>query len=211
MRRQGGFDSHPIHESNQVKNTITSNTYVGIALASWDEVKRANGITASPVTSPDQEPVAGYPKLSNGEMIALIQAWKRAAARSKVPTWGGWYELTLDALGWQKPGDRFKDSRADAQAPVDDATVRVFWTSIAQLAGQLDATHTVLRPLYIDWSYPGFEAAAREAWRKMQEEGGSASAGPAPTSTEAAAASGGNGLLIVLLLAAWATSRRKKG
>jgi len=196
-----------------VKSTITGTSYVSIALTSWDEVKKANGLTAAPVSEPDQtEPIGGYPKLSNGEMIALIQAWKRAAARSRIPTWGGWYELTLDALGWHAPGDRFKDAQADARAPVDDATVRLFWTSVASLAGQLDAAKTVIRPLYIDWSYAGFEAAAREAWRKMKEEGGSASAGPAPASApEPASESAGSGLLIVLLLAAWATSRRKKG
>jgi len=196
-----------------MRSSITGKTYVEIALASWDEVKKANGVTASPVSEPDQEtPTGGYPRLSNGEMIALIQAWKRAAARSRIPAWGVAYELTLDALGWHAPGDRFKDGKDDAKQPVDDATVRLFWGSAGALAGQLDAAKTVIRPLYIDWSYAGFEAAAREAWRKMKEEGGSASAGPAPASApEPAAKPAGNGLLIVLLLAAWATSRRKRG
>lgn len=194
-----------------MRTTYGGKSYPEIALLLESEVQSANGETASGVTHPDEEP---YPALSNGELIALVQAWKRAAARSKSPTWKGWFDLVLDALGWAQPGDRFIMTREHAKEPADPSVVAMFWESLTELTTQLDRAGTVVKPLIVDWSYAGYEQAARDAWRKMKEDGIATAAPPIDDSAAPAAESGGGGggwLLLAILAAALATKKQRKG
>lgn len=195
-----------------MKSSFSGKSYPEIGLLLFNELEAANGDTSSSVTHPDEVP---YPALSNGELIALVQAWKRAAARSKSPTWKGWYDLVLDALGWAQQGDRFIMTREHAKEPADPSAVAMFWESLTELTAQLDRAGTVVKPLIVDWSYAGYEQAARDAWRKMKEDGivPAEDAGPVTTPSDSAVApsGGGGGWLLLAILAAALATNRKKG
>jgi hypothetical protein len=163
------------------KKEITSpeRTYVGIRTVLYYELRDANG----EITTDWGGAQNAYPALSNGEVIALVQAWRRAAARSKTPTWKGWNDLLNVALGWNAPGDRFVMTKAHAKAPADPGVVALLWQSTADLATNLDAAGTVYKPLIVDWSYSGYEQAARDAWHQMQHDAGASGGliGPPPS------------------------------
>ncbi len=125
-----------------------------------------------PVGDPATPPFADgsqVPLLSNGEAIAVMAAWRRAAARSTVQ-WRGWYELTISALGWRNPGDRFVMTRANAKAPYPSELLELVWAWTSRLADDLDARGAVVRPLYFDTSWEAYERSARDAWEVMKLE-----------------------------------------
>lgn len=196
-----------------MKATIDGPSYLEILGRFGDEVTRANAVI---VGSDGTE----YPRLSNGELVAAVQAWKRCAARSKTPAWGMWYDLVLSGLGWEKDGDRFDMSDAHIKAPADPAAVELFWQEAARLAAQLDDVTTKLAPLIVDWSRKGYGAAAREAWRKMVEDGKAPNViPPLPPSPPTSPVNppiptlptlDGDGLLIALLIAAAVLSRKNR-
>lgn len=111
------------------------------------------------------------PRISNGEAAALLKAWRWASTRSKRP-WGGWYELTLTALGWTKPGDRFVMTKEHARAPYPAPEAVWNWTSA--VARDLDDARTVVRPLPLDWTMQSYREAAHDAWLTMQADKGQA-------------------------------------
>jgi len=166
---------------------------------------------------------ATMPRLTNAQVVALAAAWKRASARSKDPRWEPWYDVTIAALGWNKPGDKFVMTRehANASAPVE--LIEYFWRATQALARDLDARSTKLRPLIVNYAYDGYEAAARDAWHIMKTDRAKApevqasaspaletsSDSPAPKPTESSGW-GGAVMLIVLVLAAGALSKKRR-
>jgi hypothetical protein len=163
-----------------------------------------------------------YPWLSNGEVIAFAQAWRRAAARSSSPRWPAWYEIVLAALGWEKVGDRFDMSEAHAKRAAPPALVEQLWIATDELAVQLDTAHTVIKPLIVDYSRDAYAAAAREAWNIMKAEASIQPVDPftdaqpisSPdqvddaTTTQPGSSGGGFGALLLLaLLVAWAMKK----
>lgn len=162
------------------------------------------------------------PRLSNAQVVALAAAWKRAAARSKEPRWQPWYDITIAALGWRNPGDKFVMTKEHAGAGAPVELVEYFWAATKQLAAELDQNQTKLRPLIVNYAFAGYEAAARDAWHIMKTEA-KASAAPAASASPAiettsdspakpAESSGWGGavILIVLLLAAGALKRKQR-
>lgn len=201
---------------SKLKTRIKGPDYVSIASALWDDVKRVNGVCGS------------YPCLSNGEVAAIIQAWRRAAARTSVPTWPGWYELMLHALGWRQPGDRFVNFKGDeakaySQERADPELIELTWKSVAELAGQIDAAKGTVGPLLIDYSYSAYGQAARDTWNEMKRQNPEWIS-PIPPMPEDPPESpvepphgpgdgggGGGWLLIALLIAASLGRSNKKG
>lgn len=207
-----------------MRSSITGTSYREIEASSWEDVANAHGMVATQGSGEE------YPALSNGELIALIQAWKRASARSSQPGWGEWYEIALDGLGWQQPGDRFNMTKDHAQAPADPAAVALFWESVDRLAQRLDGARTVVKPLIIDYTFAAYEQAARDAWREMQrvqtEVPSVPGRKPIPLpddpepppvphdprrkpSPDKPAKGGGDGILIALLIAAYVLRKRR--
>lgn len=141
-------------------------------------------------------------RLSNGQVAALVRAWSRCAARSPSPSWPPAYELTIAALGYVQPGDRFDMAPAHVKAPAPSSLVVWFWRASRELAARLDTDGTKLERLYVDWSMAGYQQAARDAWQRMQMERGVAVKAPA---------SSGSGLGWLALLLAFVLGRRKRG
>lgn len=172
--------------------------------------KRAEVETDDPVAGPQS-----WPDLSNGELIALVRAWKRAAARSSHPSWPISYDLLLSGLGWSKEGDQFVMTRDHATRPASALAIKLFWIATDDLAVQLDSATTKRYPLIVDWSYSGYEQAARDAWHEMQL----ARLPPLPDRPppspidpvlpELPSIDGG-GILLVLLIAAYVITRKKR-
>jgi hypothetical protein len=108
------------------------------------------------------------PQLSNGQAVALIQSWRRAAARGRV-TWPLWVDLEAYALGQRVEGDRFDMSRSHRQAALPDDALALLWSSLAQLAIDLDDSSTVLRPVEVAWTDAAYEQGARDTWEAIKE------------------------------------------
>lgn len=142
-------------------------TYVAAWQASYDDAARVNGS-------------AGDPKLSNGQLAALVRGWVRCAARSKTPTWPEAYEITIAALGYHATGDKFDMSAAHMNAPADADLLSWFWSASHDLAQRLDGDGTKPERLYVDWSAGGYAQAARDAWQQMQVERANGNAAAAP-------------------------------
>lgn len=183
--------------------------YVGIRSELYYAASKANGEM--------NVDGASYPKLSNGQVVALVQAWRRASARSVRPSWPISFDLLIAALGWRKPGDRFVMSREHASALASGELVALFWLATGDLAESLDGARTKRLPLIVDYSYAGYEAAAREAWREMQASSGMPplpdKIPPSPIAPvlppKIPRMGGGGILLLLLLIAAHATTRKK--
>lgn len=187
-------------------------SYEGIEAQVFLAVDKANGN----LLAPDADGGIRYPRLTWGQMVALAAAWKRAAARSTV-RWSGWYNLMKYGLGWSKEGDRFIMTKEWAKTSADPWGAELFWIETRKLAKDLDAAGTKYAPLYVDWSWEGYEAAARDAWSQMKIEREAPASSPdpvlAPTAADPPKASESSGwgpavLLIALILAA--SQARKK-
>lgn len=203
----------------KLKTKIKGPDYVSIASTLWDDVRKVNGACPGSDGS-------SYPCLSNGEVAAIILAWKRAAARTSVPTWPAWYELMLHALGWRQPGDRFVDfpggeAKKYAAAQADPELIELTWKSVGELAGQIDAASGPVGPLLIDYSYQGYGQAARDTWQEMKRQNPEWIS-PIPPMPEdppkppiepphgGGGGGGGSWLLIALLIAAALGNRKRK-
>lgn len=189
----------------------SNKSYAGIEAELFLAVDKANGKLLATDAEGDQY----YPRLTWGQLVALAAAWKRAAARSTL-RWSGWYDLMKWGLGWSKPGDRFIMTKEWAKTSADPASLAMFWRETRKLADDLDATNTKYAPLYVDWSWSGYEAAARDAWSQMKIEREAPVSSPDPKLTptaeaEASESSGWGGaiLLIALLIAAGKASKKK--
>jgi hypothetical protein len=185
--------------------------YAGIEAQAFKDADRVNGSTLVPGAAGAEY----LPRLSNGQLVAFVRAWRRAAARSKSPAWPIAYDLTIAGLGWEKPGDKFVMTDAHMNQPADPALLAMYWAAVSELAKRLDASGTILAPLIVDWSKAGYEAAARDAWHDMQISQGTAPMLPASTALSVSPAGDSSGwgaplLLIVLLLAAGETQRKKR-
>lgn len=190
--------------------TYSGKTYAEIEGSLFLAIDRANG----KLLASDAEGGIYYPRLTWGQLVALAAAWKRAAARSTL-RWGGWYDLMKWGLGWSKPGDRFIMTKEWANTSADPASLAMFWQQTRKLADDLDAAGTKIAPLYVDWSWAGYEAAARDAWSQMKIEREAPASSPDPklapaAEAEASESSGWGGaiLLIVLLIAAGKASKK---
>lgn len=175
--------------------------YAGIAAQVFLDVDKANGKQLDPAVG------EFYPRLTWGQLVALTQAWKRASARSTV-RWPAWYDLTKWGLGWAKEGDRFLMDKERAKATADPATCGLFWREIEKLAETIDASGAKRAPLYVDWTWAGYEAAARDAWHQMKiEREGNSSPPLAPTESSGW---GDAVLWIVLLIAAGMAAKKER-
>lgn len=186
--------------------------YAGIAAELFAIADKVNG----KLLAPDADGGIYYPRLTWGQIVALTLAWKRAAGRSTV-RWGTWYDLTKHALGWGKEGDRFIMEKSWAETSADPSSLALFWTEIDRLAISLDNAGTKIAPIYVDWSWPAYEAAARDAWNQMKIEREAPKSSPDPKLEDdadrgASESSGwGNGiLLIALLIAAGMASKKRR-
>lgn len=191
--------------------------YAGIEAQLFLDVDRTNGN----VRIPDNDGDIILPKLTNGQVIALATAWKRAAARSKAPSFPAWYDIVIAALGWTKPGDRFVMTREHAAKVAAPELLVMFWAMTKELAARLDIDGTKRAPLIVSYAWSGYEQAARDAWQTMKlDQKPSADGSRLEPIDEAkieiddakpAESSGWGGavLLIVLFLAAAKKSKRR--
>lgn len=157
--------------------------------------------------------LGGVPAMSYGQLVAATQAWRHAAARSSDPQWD-WLELLQRGLGYEQKGDRFVMQRAHAKAPAHAELLRDWWESVEDLAATLDEDKTVVRSTPLDWSWSGYERAARDAWQVMQAaEPEQPSPLPAPVEAErkppASTTSRWPWLLLVVAVALYAERKRR--
>lgn len=148
--------------------TYKGSTYVEAWTALRDAAGRENGLEAL-AEMPDPLTGGFVPRLSNGQAVALVQAWRRAAARGQV-TWPVWADLASYALGRIEGTERFDMSQAHARAPLDAAGLALVWSATAELASDLDAGGTIVRPLVVTWTRGTYEQAARDAWETIKRE-----------------------------------------
>ena len=143
-------------------------SYAAILDAQITALGKANGVRPLPEMP---APLRGgfVPQLSNGQAVALIQSWRRAAARGRV-TWPLWVDLEAYALGQRQSIDeRFDMSRAFRQSAMPDEGLALLWASIAQLAVDLDDSSTVLRPVDVAWTDAAYEQGARDTWEAIKD------------------------------------------
>lgn len=148
--------------------TFTGPTYVAQWEALRDAVGKANGLAA---LAELPEPLSGgfVPRMSNGQAVAIVQAWRRAAARGQV-TWPVWADVVSYALGRIEGTERFDMTQAHAQAPLDSAGLALVWSATAELASELDGAGTIVRPLPVAWTRATYQQAARDAWEVIKHE-----------------------------------------
>lgn len=180
--------------------------YAGISAELFFDVDKTNGN----VQVPGAEGPITYPRLTNGQVAALATAWKRAAARSSVPTWPDWYPIAIASLGWLARGDRFIMTQEHARAVAPLELIEYFWRSTDRLAKNLDSVQTKRAPLIVDWSYGTYEQAARDAWIQMKAEQGPVNDPRSPAPPVAKGTANDAIWVIVLLIAAYAVGKRRE-
>ena len=148
--------------------TYKGATYVAQWTALRDALGRANGLV-SLAEAPAPLSSGLVPRVSNGQAVALVQAWRRAAARGQV-SWPVWADLASYALGRIEGDERFDMSQAHATAPLDDDGCALVWSATAELAAQLDESGTIVRPLVVAWTRASYQQAARDAWEVIKHE-----------------------------------------
>lgn len=145
-------------------------TYTG---ASWTEIAAAQFVAENAASGSWPDPKV--PRLSNGEALAILQAWRGIAIANKV-AFPFWPELWYHLLGYERPGDKFKITIAhfNTQAPLAyaDAT----WAAVIDVAAKLDKIKAPTVPLVLNRSQKGLEAAAAVAWDQMKRERATADA-----------------------------------
>lgn len=149
-----------------VRSSYTGQTYA----ATWAAMRADVARTRGAVAQPEADGSSSYlPRLTNGQLAALVLAWRRAAARGNV-SWPVWADLANAALGRSETEPRFDMSRARRQATADDAALELFWTATAELASRLDDAGTVVRPVPVQWTQDSYEQLARDAWETIKRE-----------------------------------------
>lgn len=148
--------------------TYKGSTYLAQWEALRDATRKANGLVA---LAEMPEPLTGgfVPQLSNGQAVAIVQGWRRAAARGQV-SWPVWADITSYALGRIEGTERFNMTAEHARAPLDAAGLALVWSATAELASELDASGTVVRPLVVAWTRGTYQQAARDAWEVIKHE-----------------------------------------
>ena len=121
------------------------------------------------------------PKLTNREASGFIQ-FARAVVRAHQQTaqqltpWD-WYPFALPALGWSKPGDKFKVDVKHQLQPYSHAAQLA--AAMLQMARELDAAgieyRTVVDPRGTEKTY---RQLASDAWAAMKQLGHESSAVP---------------------------------
>lgn len=99
---------------------------------------------------------------------ALFRAYSKEPSVSLTP-WD-WYAFALPALGWGKPGDRFKvDTAHQLQPYTYTAQLR---DSLQRMAGELDAAGVAFK-LLVDprGTDKGYRQLALDAWAAMKQLG----------------------------------------
>lgn len=186
-------------------NTLyRGDAYVAIEKAIFFEADRVNGN----VVVPDGQGGVRVPRLSNAQVLAIVQGWRRAAARSRAPQWPESVDLALAALGWRKAGDRFDMTDEHMRESAPPELLAMLWAATKSLAERLDGSATKVAPVYLVWTRSGYEEAARQTWRTMQLE--QAAEAEAETRQEATTKPSGGGMviLIALLIAAGLAARK---
>lgn len=134
-----------------------------------DAAEKANGLEPSADALPWPLQGSFVPRLSNGQALAIVRAWRRAAARSSAPSFLAAFEFGIHALGWRDAGDKFVMTQAHAKAPYEPVDVLAqLWASTAEVAEDLDESGAKVAPLFLDSSWSAYEAGARELWTEMQ-------------------------------------------
>lgn len=171
---------------------------------------------------------AVLPKLSNGQIVALVYAWRihralksesieqdapppgkkpwylrpllGAAIKLKAPPWPEEWDLTLEALGYRQSGDRFRTDADWIKAEAEPELLELFWAAVKHRAAELDAFGLKFAPIVVDWSAEFYKKQAGQAWARLQSERG---VGPkaAPTVSTAKNESSGSGAGLIILIA----------
>lgn len=143
-------------------------SYAGLHAELFNAADSANGRVLVP---PPTEMY--FPRLSNLQLVALVQAWRRATQRAGAAPviWRGWYDLLTAAFGWEHPGDHFDDTTAHMKAPAPPELLAMFWQSTDKLATDLDGAHVALRALRPRYTADEYRQAERDAWEQMRGMG----------------------------------------
>lgn len=116
---------------------------------------------------------ATWSRFTNGQGLALLQTWRKIATAYKERM-SLWPDLWWSLLGWRKQGDKFQMTLAHASTPADDYLVELTWRSILLLVDTLDRLYPGVKPppVVIDFSWKGYERAAKDAWAQMRSNAG---------------------------------------
>lgn len=159
-------------------NSFSGSTYSDIVSAQMSALAEENGTQAIG----DQLPGGGSffaAAVSNGQAVALIQAWRRAAARGKVK-WPLWVDLEAYALGQREAGQRFDMSSAHRKTGLPSEALTLLWSSLQELAADLDKSGTVVRSLPVEWTTAAYEQGARDTWEQIKGKAPKLPMPPAP-------------------------------
>jgi len=199
-----------------VENTFTADTWEQIRVKVVYAFDAVNGRTT----------INGvvYPRLSNAQALALLQAWRGQLAPRKLdPTtqWSLWY----GALGYAKPGDKFDVHIAHGSAAAPDDVIAGAWEFVAGAAQRLDYTGASPKLLVLNFTYTAYEKAANDAYAALQRSRRKPKAKPAPSPTttpddvpvstpeaapEVSTPDRGTALLVVLVVIAIALRSKRK-
>lgn len=110
-----------------------------------------------------------YPKLSNAQALALMQALRGQLVAHKISPstdWDVWY----GALGYHQAGDKFDLTTVHGGAPAPADVVAGAWSFFESAAKRLDYVGALPKILALNLTYPGYEKAAHDAYGALVAE-----------------------------------------
>lgn len=117
-----------------------------------------------------------WPAVTRDQALALVEYWRAAADDNGVEPPAFWYPIALAALGYEKPGDRFRSDRlfkrsyADAMLP--QAQLKSLWDGVSA-AAEDSAGGLAKPPLQFAMSTgqaARWKRVARLAWGRLKKE-----------------------------------------
>jgi len=146
-----------------------------LASMMWGEAVGVLRAYASSKNGTVQAPGGALPALTRQQAASIILGGLRVAGRAKI-AWPGWYDLALPTLGHYEDADKFQMTPAFQGTTLDPATSELLWSSMGQLASDLDRSGVPFDRADFVPSPTRYDQLAKMAWGRMKAERGDADA-----------------------------------
>lgn len=128
-----------------------------------------------------------FGSLTRDQALQLVEYWRDQAKRNNVEPAEGWYRVATAALGYEKPGDKFRSdslfSPAFAKSLLPVAYLPDTWDYVGDAASELDNLYSEKPPAPFAMSggvKQRWQRVARIAWARMKKERAAAANLPLP-------------------------------
>lgn len=127
-----------------------------------------------------------WPPVTRDQALQLVEYWVDQTKRNMIAPPAFWYPIAIAALGYEKPGDRFRAgtlfNTAFATSLLPSRYLPQLWNGISTAASDLDEVKlNAPRPFAMSKSLKArWMRVARNAWARMQKEREAAGESPPP-------------------------------